>query len=928
MVARPDPRNDAATFCERRTATSTLATHRPGRGAIMGGTRAAVLLSAALVLGACGGGSEGGGSEGLGGGQDPDPVLVDFPIAYVKRPVVTNDNGDLMTTEVRRATEFFPGAELFMRDRASPSAPERSITAGLFEDDEDGNPALYDVKDLDISADGQRVVFALRAPEDPDLDDDEQPTWNIWLFDAAEGTVTRLIDSDLVAEDGQDISPRFMPDGRILFSSTRQRFSKAVLLDEGKPQFSALDEDRDEPALTLHVMQADGSEIQQITYNQSSDFDPMIDKNGQVVYARWDNTGGSDQISLYRVNPDGTNNELLYGFHSHDTGPDGQNVEFVEPREMPDGRMLVMLRPGGAQARLGALPVAIDTDAYVEHDQPTFDNAGLLADAQEILIPGDLTLDEDRPPLQGRYAAVNPLFDGTNRLIVSWSQCLLRDTTSDPEDPIILPCTDDNLADPNFVEADPSYGVWIHDLDEETQQPIVTPEPGEVYSEVVVLDNRTLPPVLLDGVPGLDLDADLFAESAAVLHIRSVYDFDGTAAADLVVLSDPLQTTAAERPARFLRIVKAVSLPDDDLVDLPGTAFGRSQANGMREVLGYADIEPDGSVKVKVPANVAFAIEVLDANGRRISERHGNWLQLRPGEESTCNGCHSTDSELPHGRADAEAPSANEGATADGSPFPNTEPALFANLGETMAEVRARVNGVPDLAVDIAYDDLWTDPNVRAKDASFAYLYSDLPSTAPVDGGCVTNWTALCRITIHYETHIHPLWSADRQRFDAGGALIGDDTCTSCHAPVDAAAMVQVPASQLDLSDGPSPDEADHFLSYRELLFQDNEQEVVDGALIDRLVPVLDGNGNPVFETDADGNQVLDAGGNPIPLTQTVGVAPPLRVLGANASPEFFDRFAPGGSHAGYLNPGELKLLSEWSDIGAQYYNDPFVVPQ
>ena len=33
----------------------------------------------------------------------------------------------------------------------------------------------------------------------------------------------------------------------------------------------------------------------------------------------------------------------------------------------------------------------------------------------------------------------------------------------------------------------------------------------------------------------------------------------------------------------------------------------------MREILGYAPVEPDGSVKVKIPANVAFAISVLDA---------------------------------------------------------------------------------------------------------------------------------------------------------------------------------------------------------------------------------------------------------------------------------------------------------------------------
>ena len=34
-----------------------------------------------------------------------------------------------------------------------------------------------------------------------------------------------------------------------------------------------------------------------------------------------------------------------------------------------------------------------------------------------------------------------------------------------------------------------------------------------------------------------------------------------------------------------------------------------------------------------------------------------------------------------------------------------------------------------------------------------------------------------------------------------------------------------------------------------------------------------------------------------------------------------------GGTHAGRLSPDELRLISEWLDIGAQYYNNPFDVP-
>ena len=891
-----------------------------------GSLQIAVFLCAAALMG-CGSGS-GSGSSSIGSGQSPDPVVVDFPVAYVQRPLLTDDQGNLLTTEVRRATDFFPGAELFLRDRASPSAAETSLTDGVFPDDVDGNPPLYDVKDLAVSFDGTQLAFAMRAPEDPDLDDDEQPTWNLWHYDLATATLTRVIQSDIVAEDGQDVAPKFLPDGRIIFSSTRQRRSKAILLDEGKPQFSALDEDRDEEALTLHVMEIDGSNIEQVTYNQSSDLDPAVLSDGRIAFSRWDNVAGRDRISLYRSNPDGTDHELLYGVHSHDTGPNGEVVEFVEATELPDGRLLVMMRPPGPVSRMGALPVAIDIASFVEHDQPVFSSAGLLTDAQEILIPGDVTLDETRPPLQGRYAHISPLFDGTSRLIVAWSQCRLLDTTSDPLNPVIGPCTTENLNNPDMVEADPLYGVWMHDTIEDTQQPIVLPTEGSAYSEVVIMENRVAPPVILDKTAGIDLDPDLVSESVGTLHIRSVYDFDGTSVADLAALADPAQTLAADRPARFLRVTKSVSIPDDDIVDLDGTAFGRSQAQLMREVIGYAPIEPDGSVKMKIPANIAFWVEVLDADGRRITPRHNNWMQLRPGEEATCNGCHTQLSEVPHARRDGEAPSANAGAPADGSPFPNTEPALFANTGETMAEVITRINGVPDPDVNVTYDDVWTDPNVRAKDASFTFDYADLSSTPPVDPGCVTNWNASCRITVHYEPHVHPLWAVDRRTFDVDGiTVLNDDTCISCHNIVDAMGAAMVPAAQLDLSDGPSADEADHYKSYRELLFNDNEQELDNGALQDRLVQATDGNGNLLFQLDANGDLILDINGDPIPVLVSITVTPTLNVAGALASPRFFDLFAPGGTHNGRLTGAELKLISEWIDIGGQYYNDPFAVP-
>jgi hypothetical protein len=396
---------------------------------------------------------------------------------------------------------------------------------------------------------------------------------------------------------------------------------------------------------------------------------------------------------------------------------------------------------------------------------------------------------------------------------------------------------------------------------------------------------------------------------------------------NLSVLADPALSVAADRPARFVRIVKAVSIPDDDIVDLDNTAFGRFQA--MREIIGYAPVEPDGSVMVKIPANIAFWLEVLDADGRRIFPRHRNWLQLRPGEEAQCNGCHTPLSEMPHGRLNAEAPSANAGALVDGSPFPNTVSELFANMGESMAQVYARINGVSSPDVDLEYVDVWTDDLVRLPDDPFLYTYQALNTPAPVDPNCVANWTALCRIVINYEQHVHPLWSVDRQVFDTDGVtLLRDDTCTGCHNIVDAMGATMVPAAQLDLSDGASADEADHYKSFRELLFNDDQQVVdVDGNVVDDLVQATDANGNPLFLLDANGDPILDINGNPIPVLVPISVSPSLNVAGANFSPRFFSLFTLNQSHQDRLSDAELKLVSEWIDIGGQYYNNPFDVP-
>ena len=102
----------------------------------------------------------------------------------------------------------------------------------------------------------------------------------------------------------------------------------------------------------------------------------------------------------------------------------------------------------------------------------------------------------------------------------------------------------------------------------------------------------------------------------------------------------------------------------------------------MQRIVGYANIEPDGSLRIEVPADTPLGLQVLDGQGRAF-QAHTNWLQVRPGETRTCNGCHSP----------------RRGSAINSTPIAgaHVNTLLVAESGESMAETRTRHAGSPGL---------------------------------------------------------------------------------------------------------------------------------------------------------------------------------------------------------------------------------------
>ncbi|HTY48629.1 MAG TPA: hypothetical protein VMB48_02930 [Steroidobacteraceae bacterium] len=900
------------------------------------------------VLAAC---SSGAGKVQTAGGQAADPGTVDFPIFYVKRySVPLAGSADALGLQDLRMLRYAaPSADLFMRTNASPTGTEVNITARITGTGT-STAASYDVKDVSVSADATTILFAMRGPLTANMDQAKAPSWRIWQYVIATDTLSQVInpaddpEPTVNGEPVNDVAPQFLPDGRIVFTSTRQTQSQGVLLDEGFQQFIAEDEDRTEPAFVLHVMNADGTDIHQISFNASHDRDPTVLMSGRVMWSRWDDAPpASKGMHLYTANPDGTDLQLLYGANSHATGTnaDGTNdatTEFVKAHEMQDGRILALVRPYTGTDYGGDL-VIIDTDDYVENTQGATPDSGLTGPAQTEATTNDV-LTVPGPSPGGRFYAGFPLWDGTGRILVSWSQCRVMSTTAPPQP---APCTAAALASPDVQEAPPLYSVWMFDPSANTLQPIMQPTDGIMITDLVAAQPRSLPGVILDQQPGVTLDQNMYDAGVGEIDIRSVYDFDGvdTTPNGIAAMADPVQTPPANRPARFIRLVKPVSIPDQKTLNLNDAAFGVT--NYMREILGYAPVQPDGSVVVQVPANVPFQMQILDANGRSLSPVHDAWLQVAPGETVQCNGCHTPASQQnvapgrtpqSHGRAGVFN-SAWAGGNA-GIPFPNSNASYTSTItnntaalvpttqGQTMAEVLSAASCKVDSplcaqdvpSVNLIYNDLWTNPQVATPGTPIALTYDPTLTNNPnwqlpfvsSSASCPQAWAAFCRIIINYTEQIQPLWTYSRTYPATGPAAGQTAPCTSCHSSTSAAGAAQVPAgqTQLDLTATASNQQPLWPISYVDLLFPHGEVQLNSGTLQPVLVT------GPVDPTTGQPTQVQ------------AQIAPVLTAGSAIASTAFFNVFAPGGSHAGYLSPAELRLLSEWVDIGAQYFNNPF----
>ncbi|MBZ2169070.1 hypothetical protein [Marinobacter sp. F4216] len=612
--------------------------------------------------------------EGELSSNDQD-ILADQPFAYVVRDYP--EMGEVSSANERPPLDprapyaFEPGAQLMVRDRIALSSEERDVLTRYF------GSSGYDVKDLDVSPDGERMVFAAHGP----AGNAAHSSWNIYEYTFATGKVRRILADDDLANLGHDTNPAYTNEGTIIFSSSRQHARGDWRLLDLREYL----EDFSEPASLLHSVKPDGSDLIQITFGAYHDIEPSTMNDGQIVFIRFgriyetledcttadiddpdfnQQTNGNgfgqgngssfpsgleepkewneqdkcvlslegdtgervfveDVLSLYRITPSGGNVHRYFGSLNEEFS-DASFIHYMDPIPLDDGNLLTVMRHV-YNPIYGGDVVTINSQNFFAVGQPVADS--VVGEAEESMTPGVVNFYPNQVSPSGWYSAVAPYGDGSGRLLASWSQCLTK------QDAITDVCegssTVDNLSAPQ-------YGIWMLDPNQNTRLPVVRSYKRALYTDVVIADENELARPYTGDKHNLNLE-----ENTAVFSIRSIYDLDGADMAEqfdggIETRRDPSLTRPDDRSERFIRVLGKREIPPEleqailaDETYNPNDGvrenlylwplLGTDNKRALYDVLSYSMVEPDGSAMVKVPADTSFTFEVVNKYGKRVN---------------------------------------------------------------------------------------------------------------------------------------------------------------------------------------------------------------------------------------------------------------------------------------------------------------------
>ncbi len=399
-----------------------------------------------------------------------------------------------------------------------------------------------------------------------------------------------------------DVHPCYLPDGGIVFSSTR---CEHTILCGGS---SAL------VAPGLHRMNADGSDVRPLTKSPVSELCPVVLDDGRIMYHRWEYVDRGARVgkTIWTMNPDGSRPRELFGVQEDTT------TVYMYPQPLPGDRLRLVcvgtchFPQGGC---LGSI-LLVDPERKTrtrgpDPDQPDFvagdDRWPVVNLTPEVFVqrrtePGwffklpDGGYKHDKKGQSG-HLFTHPYPVDDRRFLVSYK---VR-----PGD--------------HYKEVPNAYALYLLNADGKRRP--VHSDPDLSCWHPLPLVARPVPPKL-----------EAFRDPVYAARNEAV-----------CILADVTHGMEGVRKGevKWLRINEA--LPrywSTGRRWKPSLSSSRWKAALWPRVQwGVVPVEKDGSAHFVVPANRSIFYQALDKDFREI-QRERTYVNYAPGEVRSCTGCH------------------------------------------------------------------------------------------------------------------------------------------------------------------------------------------------------------------------------------------------------------------------------------------------
>lgn len=497
------------------------------------------------------------------------PLALSEPLVFVKQaPAVFS----------HQLTQYYgryarPGGGVYVLDAPGRSMAARRLETVL-------PPGSY--MQPEVTHDGRRVLVAYCAtdayPEDT-LHGAAGHYYHLYEISADGASLRQLTEGAF-----DDFSPRELPNGKIVFISTRRGGWHRC----GNPGCEVY---------TLTLMNPDGTDIHTVSYHETQEWDPAVLNDGRVIYTRWDyvDRDAVHYQQLWVKRPDGSAPAAFYG--NNTLNPAG----VWEARAVP-GSGKVMATAAAHHAMTAGSIILVDPTVDVDGLEPLTRLTPHVPfpETEALLLPHWRAALANEPPNR------SPEMD-------RWpGQCYRSPWPLSEEMFLAAYSYDPLIGEPRGNNAN-MFGLYLVDAAGNKEL---------LYRDLNISSVWPVPLRPRDPAPELPSSLDTQAGSEGTYYLQDVYQSDPALPPDV--------------PITHLRIVQVLpkSTPgaNNPMVGLPNASPGK-------QVLGTVPVESDGSAYFTAPAGVGLAFQALDASGQAVQVMR-SITYLQPGERASCVGCH------------------------------------------------------------------------------------------------------------------------------------------------------------------------------------------------------------------------------------------------------------------------------------------------